>query len=222
MNSLTLSETIAALEATGLPDQFTPEVSRLVIHLLRQIAQGQGVTMGQVRQLAASLDVPDEVATKVVQQMCERDKQGNVVGLLGLSQNEYAHKFHVNGQRLSTWCALDALFLPILLDQTAEVTGRCPVTKDAIYLTISPKQVERYDPVSVVVSVVIPDIRLDSLASVEHIWNAFCTYVHFFSSAQAGSTWFAGKPQTAQFVSVEDAFQIGQALFGKLMEHVRA
>src|SRR5215475_10418694 len=174
MNSLALSETIAALEATGLPDQFTPEVSRLVIHLLRQIAQGQPVRMGQVQQLASSLDVSNDAADRVIQQMCERNQQGSVVGLLGLSQNDYAHTFQLNRQRLSTWCALDALFLPILLDQTAEVTVRCPVTRDAIHLTISPKQVERYHPESVVVSMVIPDIRLDSLASVEYIWNAFC------------------------------------------------
>src|SRR5262249_9636192 len=145
-----------------------------------------------------------------------------VVGLLGLSQNDYAHKFQLHGQQLSTWCALDALFLPILLDQTAEVTDHCPVTRDAIHLTISPKQVERYDPESVVVSIVTPDIRMDSLASIEHIWNAFCNYVHFFSSAQAASSWFARKVQTAQFVSIEDAFQIGQALFGKLIEYVHA
>src|SRR5262249_29876147 len=162
------------------------------------------------------------VADRVIQQMCEHNQQGSVVGLLGLSQNDYAHKFQVNRQQLATWCALDALFLPILLDQTAEVTDRCPVSRNPIHLTISPQRLERYDPDSVVVSVVIPDIRLDSLASVEHIWNVFCNYVHFFSSAQAASTWFSGKPQTAQFVSVGDAFQIGQALFGKLMEHVKA
>src|SRR5262249_9346036 len=129
MSNLTLSETIAALGATGLPDQFTPEVSRLVVHLLRQIAQGPPVTMGQVQQLASSLEVSNDAADRVIQQMCERNQQGSVVGLLGLSQNDNAHKFQVNRQPLSTWCALDALFLPILLDQTAEVTDRCPVTR---------------------------------------------------------------------------------------------
>jgi len=222
MRSTKLDEIIVALEATGLPDKFTPEVSRLVVHLLRQIAQGQPVTMELVQQIASDQDVSAETVTNVVQQMCERDPQGRVVGLTGLSQNDYAHKFHVNGQQLSTWCALDALFLPILLNQTAEVLDQCPVTKAPIHLTVTPHAVQQYQPQSIVVSIVTPQTRMESLASAEDIWMVFCNYVHFFSSAQAASTWFSGKPQTAQFVSVEDAFQIGQALFGKLVEHVKA
>src|SRR5260221_46292 len=93
-----LDEIIVALEATGLSDQFTPEVSRLVVKLLRQIAQGQPVTMAQVQQIASNQDVPADVVNSVIQQMCERDKQGNIVGLIGLSQNDYVHKFRVKGQ----------------------------------------------------------------------------------------------------------------------------
>ena len=217
-----LDEIIAALEATGLPNQFTPEVSRLVVHLLRQIAQGQPVTMVQAQQIGSDQDVAAEVVTNVIQQMCERDKQGNVVGLIGLSQNDYPHKFRVNGQRLSTWCALDALFLPILLDQTAEVIDQCPVTHAPIHLTVTPNGVEKYQPQSIVVSIVTPQTTMESLASVEDIWMVFCNYVHFFSSAAAAATWFSGKQHPAHFVSVEEAFQIGKALFGRLLEHVKA
>src|SRR5258708_34902657 len=146
MPNTKLDEIIVALEATGLPDQFTPEVSRFVVHLLRQIALGQPVTMEQVRRIAAVQDVSAEVVTTVIQQMCERDQQGNVVGLIGLSQNDYAHKFRVRGQLLATWCALDALFLPILLDQTAEVIDQCPVTHTPIHLTVKPNAVEPHQP----------------------------------------------------------------------------
>ena len=153
--------------------------------------------------------------------MCERDRQGNVVGLIGLSQNDHAHKFRVNGQLLATWCALDALFLPILPDETAEVIDHCPVTKAPVHLTVSPHAVEQYEPHGVVVSIVTPPTRMDSLASAEAIWMVFCNYVHFFSSAEAASTWFTEKQQSTHFVSVEETFQIGQALFGKLVEHVK-
>jgi hypothetical protein len=47
MSNTKLDEIIVALAATGLPNQFTPEVSRLVVQLLRQIAQGQPVTMAK-------------------------------------------------------------------------------------------------------------------------------------------------------------------------------
>ncbi len=222
MTNTKLDEIIVALQATGLPDQFTPEVSRFVVHLLRQLALGKPVTMEQVQQIAAVQDISAEVVTTVIQQMCERDKQGNVVGLIGLSQNDYVHKFHLKGQMLATWCALDALFLPILLDQTAEVIDQCPVMHTPIHLTVSPHTVEQYQPHSVVVSIVTPQTKMESLASAEGIWMVFCNYVHFFSSAAAASTWFSGKQQPAHFVSVEEAFQIGKVLFGRLVEHVKA
>src|SRR5258707_8219500 len=164
MSHTKLDEIIVALEATGLPNQFTPEVSRLVVQLLRQIAQGQPITIEQMQQIASDQDVSAEVVTSVIQQMCERDKQGNVVGLIGLSQNDYAHKFRVNGHNLATWCALDALFLPILLDQTAEVIDHCPVTHTPIHLTVSPNAVEKYQPDSIVVSIVTPQTKMESLA----------------------------------------------------------
>src|SRR5258708_26482084 len=169
MPNTKLDEIIVALEATGLPDQFTPEVSRFVVHLLRQIAQGQPVTMARVQQIASDQDVYVNVVTSVIQQMCERDQQGNVVGLIGLSQNDHAHKFRVNGHNLSTWCALDALFLPILLDQTAEVIDQCPVTHMPIHLTVSPHAVEQYKPDRIIVSIVTPQNTMESLASAEAI-----------------------------------------------------
>src|SRR5579859_8083843 len=167
MQNTKVDEIIVALEATGVPNLFTPEVSRFVVHLLRQIAHGQPVTMAQVQQIALAQAVSADVVTKVIQQMCERDQQGNVVGLTGLSQNDYAHKFRVKGHLLSTWCALDALFLPILLDQTAEVIDHCPVTQAPIHLTVSPHAVEQYQPQSTVVSIVTPQTRAESLASAE-------------------------------------------------------
>lgn len=212
---------MVALEATGLPDHFTPEVSRFVVLLLRQIAQGQPVTMEQVRQIAADQGVSPDVVTNVIQQMCERDQQGSVVGLIGLSQNDHAHKIRVNGQPLATWCALDALILPILLNETAEVIDHCPVTQAPIHLTVSSHAVLQYEPQSIVVSIVTPPTRMESLASPEDIWMVFCNYIHFFSSMAAAATWFSEKQQTAHFVSVEEAFQIGKALFGTLLKHVK-
>lgn len=215
-----LSEVIGALAATGLRDQFTPEISRFVVYLLRQIGQGQPILMEQAQRLASSQGVAGDVFAKVIQQFCERDKDGNIVGLTGLSQNNHAHKFRVNGQLLSTWCALDALFLPILLNQTAEVIDECPVTREPIRLVVSPRAVEQYQPASTTVSIVTPATRLETLSSAAEIWAAFCNYTHFFSSPAAAESWFSKKDQPVHFVSVEDAFQVGKAGMGSLVEHV--
>jgi alkylmercury lyase len=216
-----LAQVVDSLTAIGLRDMFPPEVSRFVVQLLGRVAEGQPVTLAEAQALASRLEVSPDVADKVIQQMCERDNAGNIIGLVGLSQNSYGHKFQVNGQRLSTWCALDALFLPMLLQQTAEVNDQCPVTKTPISLTITPDGVATYQPDSAVVSAVTPQVQAADLSSVREIWMTFCNHIHFFRSRDAAQQWFSGKSQEFQILSVEDGFTLGRILFGGMVEQAK-
>jgi alkylmercury lyase len=83
------------------------------------------------------------------------DDEGNVVGA-ALSVRATPHRFHVRGRGLYAWCALDTLFLPGLLNETAEVQSTCPVSGEEIRLTIAPDGVESYSPEGTVLSVVVP------------------------------------------------------------------
>src|SRR6266446_5900666 len=145
-----------ALREAGLRQAFTPEVSRLTVRLWREIARGDPVSPERVEQIASALDLPQQTAHEVLHKMCERDQDGNVVGIAGLSQNQHPHHFTVNGIRLSTWCAWDSLFLPVMLQQTALVSSPCPTTGETIRLTITPEGVTSYQPASTVISIVIP------------------------------------------------------------------
>ncbi len=111
----------------------------------------------------------EQIAREVLDKMCERDPDGNVVGIAGLSQKQHPHRFTVNGIRLSTWCAWDSLFLPVMLQQTALVSSRCPSTGETIRLTITPEGVTSYQPASIVISIVIPQPTKNELVSVEEI-----------------------------------------------------
>jgi alkylmercury lyase len=221
MANTQLIQVVDSLTAIGLRDMFPSEVSRLVVHLLRRVAEGRPVALSEAQALASQLEVSPDVTDKVIQQMCERDNAGNIIGLVGLSQNLYGHKFRVNDHQLSTWCALDALFLPMLLQQTAEVIDQCPITKTPISLTITPDGVATYQPESTVVSVVTPQVAAADLSSVGEIWMAFCNHIHFFRSRDAAEQWFSGKSQAFHILSVEDGFTLGRILFGGMVEQAR-
>src|SRR5712691_11753348 len=145
---LRLDQLAEALREAGIQQSFTPDVSRLTVRLWREVARGNPVSPVRVEQITSALDIPQQTAHEVLDKMCERDGDGNVVGIAGLSQNQHPHRFTVNGIRLGTWCAWDSLFLPVMLQQTALVSSPCPVTGEVIRLTITPEGVTSEHPAS--------------------------------------------------------------------------
>src|SRR5215831_17272676 len=159
MEGRRLEQLAEALREAGIRQAFTPDVSRLTVRLWREIARGSPVSPERVEQIASTLDIEQQTAREVLDKMCERDQEGNVVGIAGLSQNQHPHRFTVNDIRLATWCAWDALFFPTMLQQTAEVSSRCPTTREIIRLTITPEGVASKHPESTSISIVIPQPR---------------------------------------------------------------
>jgi alkylmercury lyase len=209
------------LREAGIRQAFTPDVSRLTVRLWREIARGSPVSPQRVEQIASALDIEQQTAHEVLDKMCERDGDDNVVGIAGLSQNQHPHRFTVNGIRLATWCAWDSLFLPVMLQQTALVSSPCTVTGEAIRLTITPEGVTSYQPASTVISIVIPQLTSSGLESVEEIWMTFCQHVHFFSSPQAAQEWVATREQEIAILTIEEAFDLGRLTLSEVLRHIQ-
>jgi alkylmercury lyase len=188
--------------------------------LWREIARGGPVSPQQVEQIASILDIEQQTAREVLDKMCERDQDGNVVGIAGLSQHQHPHHFIVNGIRLATWCAWDSLYLPVILQQTAEVSSPCPVTGETISLTITPEGVTSEHPESAVISIVIPQPTTSGLESVEEIWATFCHHVHFFASPQVAQEWVAARGQEIAILTIEEAFELGRLTLSEVLRHI--
>jgi alkylmercury lyase len=136
----------------------------------------------------------------------ELDDQGAIVAA-GLSLLPTPHQFLVNGHTLYTWCALDTLMYPLVLQQTAEVSSRCPVSGRTVRLTVTPQGVEEFDPVGALVSAVVPD----TAAACCDVRSAFCRHVHFFAGADTGAAWRAAHPE-AVLLSVVEAHGVARRL----------
>ena len=220
MEVLRLVQLAEDLREAGIRQAFTPDVSRLTVRLWREIARGSPVSPERVEQIASALDIPQQTAREVLDKMCERDRDGNMVGIAGLSQNTHPHRFTVNGIRLATWCAWDALFLPVMLQQTALVSSLCPTKGEVIRLTITPEGVTSYQPESSAISIVIPRPTRNGLESVEEIWMTFCHHIHFFSSPQAAQEWFAERGQEIAILTIEEAFELGRLTLSEVLRHI--
>ena len=217
MTRTNLTAIVTKLHDAGIPPRLGPDLGRLLREAWRLVADGRPVPVSQLEEVAAELTIPAGNVATVIHQMSERDGAGNVVGTFGLSQKKHPHQFEVDGHVLSTWCAWDALFLPVLLGKTAHVESPCPATKEKVRLTITPEKVESYEPRSAAISIVLPNTTKSGPESVEEIWGALCQHVHFFKTPEAATEWFAGKNLDPIMLSVEDGFELGRMAFEELL-----
>lgn len=146
-----------------------------------------------------------------------RDDGGDVVSFWGLALAEMTHRFRIQGRTLSTWCAWDALFLPALIGQTAEVESQSPTSGEPIQLTVSPRGVEEAAPEGTGVSMLAPTADFD-----DAVLMSFCHFVHFFPSADDAEPWLVEHPGTF-LLSLDEAFELGRltnaAKFPDLSSH---
>ena len=148
------------------------------------------------------------------------DPKQRVVGYWGLSiPAAYVspHRLTIDGRTLSAWCAWDTLFLPQLLGQRAEVESASPTPGTTVSLTVTPEEVERVEPVGARMSFLLPD----AAAVQKNIVTAFCHFVHFFPSCQAGESWAAQHAGTF-LLSIRDAHAVArrknEEQYGKVLE----
>jgi alkylmercury lyase len=173
--------------------------------LVRLLARGHPIAPGR---LASALQMPAEQVGEVLAGLVdlEVDPSGNVVGW-GLTFIPTPHRFKVQGQQFYTWCALDALIYPALLQVVASVESSCPVSGAPVTLSITPAGVHDLAPAGAVVSVVIPG--QGSACNGDR--GTFCAQSLFFRSRRVALTWQASSP-TARLLSVEEAYQVGRLI----------
>jgi alkylmercury lyase len=189
----------------GLLD-YGPDLSPLLVRLMRELTQGRPVPKERVERIVADIGIDRDDTYRFLGEVAERDADGNVFGATGLSLNDTPHRFYVNGTRMSAWCAGDTLFLPTVLDRTASVASKSPVSGEKVRLTVSPRGVEEVDPASAVVSMVIVDPDAADMSSVEAIWGTFCHHIFFFASREEAEQWAVGRDDI-EILSVEEAYE---------------
>lgn len=208
---------MAITAAEGILD-YGPSRSRLMIQVMRRLAEGQPVTQAEADQIASDLGLMQVEAHQFLRPITERDTDDRIVGITGLSLNNHPHRLHVNGVSLSAWCAGDTLFLPSMLNQTAIVESYSPATKEKIQLTVSPERVETVSPSGAVVSIVVVDPNQDNMTSVEAIWFNYCHHIHFFASREEAERWATGKAHIT-VLTVNEGFEFARQMWSRVLPY---
>ena len=216
-STYSIQDVLANLKKIGLPPEWDDGTNLLAASLYREIAKGAPVEPATVEKLISAAGVDPETGSEFIAGVTEKDDSGNVVGAIGLSQNQYAHEFRVNGVNLTTWCAWDTLFIAQVLGQTANVTSHAPGSGEEITLEITPERAVSNPPEAVVSFVLLDSDQID-MDSMESIYMVFCHQVLFFPSREAAEKWSADSKYEFAIMSVDDAFQIGAVAFANLIK----
>jgi alkylmercury lyase len=226
----TSAETTAGLKATveqiwerfrdvGFTPDFGPEGSRLLIALYQRLAaQGTPISPEETLSIADQLGVSAEETESLLAQTSERDDEGVLHGIVGLSLNAHPHQFHVNGHELRNWCALDPLLIVPVMDSDVELVSADPQTGSEVRVSASATGVTSQEPSGAVMSIVVPDAGATD--SVEAVWMSFCHQVHFFESRDSAERFFEGRELEVYFVSLDEAFELGRLTMGPMYEQL--
>lgn len=200
---------------------YGPERSRLLVRLWRKLAGGEPLAAPDIRAASDAAGIGPADADAFLHSVSERDGDGRIVGLLGLSLNDHPHRFIVGGRTFTTWCAIDTLFLPAMLGTEATVESRSPFSGRDVRVTVGPGGVHEVDPPGSVVSVPIVDPDEVDTSSTEGIWSAFCHRIYFFPDDEEAGQWVEGRGRM-EIVPVSAAHTYAMETWSKVLPHVQA
>ncbi|MCP5153473.1 MAG: hypothetical protein H6983_04840 [Ectothiorhodospiraceae bacterium] len=161
-----------------------PHATRVdLLEGIRRLAAGTPIT---VPDPAADGGLPVDLASGWI----ERDEAGRIVGLAGLCLAPTPHRLQVGATTVHAWCAWDTLFLPELLGATVAVASTCPVTGEAVALTLVGSEIRATSSPRLRLAFTTPSAR-EFRAGPRRV---FCRHVHFLRDADAAATWTAERP----------------------------
>lgn len=148
---------------------------------------------------------------------CERDGQGRLIDLYGLSLTPTLHRIEIGGKILFSCCALWAHVIPRLLDATVTVESIDPLRRELVRLSVSPNGVESLDPPGAAATVAIATQQ----AIDDDVCSAFCCQVRHFVSRESAEE-FAAARQTCHAVELSELQEAAGQLHGAIWSAVDA
>jgi len=183
---------------------------RVLRPLAARLLEGRAIPIEEAARLLGCPAAEVEGRLSLLPAKVERDEEGRIVGF-GLTLRPTRHVFVVDGRRLYTWCALDALLFPILLDREAQVMSPCVTTGVPVSMKITPKGIFDVMPPGAVLSIVTS--RSDGC----DLRESFCAHVNFFSSVEAAG---ARQDGSTEVLPVAAGFRLAQELVQRSLEAV--
>jgi len=159
-----------------------PVVAAVRRHVFTALLDDRSMTATELADGAAlsPAEVDHALATLRAAGALETDSDGRVIGAHGLTRRRTRHKIVTSQRTWNTWCALDAIGIPIALRLDATVHTECPTCTSEIILRVRDGEVVT---------------QTDALrlwlpgGACRHVMDDFCTVANLFCTTEHLEQW---------------------------------
>jgi hypothetical protein len=182
----------------------------LYFWILRRFATNGRPSGTETRETAARLgfEVEEALASRAREDLVHRGSDGEITVAYPFSGRETAHRVRFpGGHEVHAMCAIDALGIAPMFEQTIQIRSDDPVTGEAFQAEVAPDGRATWEPCTAVVVAGVLDRQGDSCCGC-------CPVLNFFVSEDTAQRWLSEHPQVSgQVITVKDAVASGRAVF---------
>ena len=142
---------------------------------------------------------------------CERDAEGRVLELYGLTLTPTSQRLEIQGKVLFACCALWAHVIPKLVDATVRIESVDPVRQEVVRLSLTPHGVESADPTGCAATLAVAQKE----AITTDVGGAFCSHVRHHVSRESAEEFAAAGP-TRHAVGLAELQEAADYLYGAI------
>ncbi len=193
-------------------------ISTEQLQVYRALIDGvvEGGVIPEIDALAVATGLSAHRTTEILDELAAADwigrsPDGAVVALYPFSPTPTGVVVELDGHRLQTMCALDALGVGPMFDRTVQVTSTCVQCGAPIEVTVSPAGPVAWSP---------PDVVATSRPTDASAYATCCHVTRFACTAEHAFAWIDANGMAGDLIlPLPDAFQIGARLFATCYSH---
>jgi hypothetical protein len=126
-----------------------------------------------------------------------------VTGVRGLTLSETAHALTLPNATLNTWCALDAIGIPVALGLDASVTTTCPQCEETLHIEIQDGEPEPNDHVRL----------FCPTGPCSNVRTDFCAAANLFCNADHLNEWIQTHPADGDELDLATTTTLGREMW---------
>jgi mercuric reductase len=193
-------------------DDCNQQIKELHQQILRSfIDRGRILTRKEMQQRVSNLE--ETVKTFKEKDMVIFSEDDKPVGAYPFTMEAREHNIRVNGHQVYAMCALDALAVAPMFGMDTQITSRCSITGDPVYIQQSGKIIVNLDEAG--------DIRFGIAWSAANAdlccADSLCLEMIFLRDGETAQRWLADGPENREVFSLRDAVEFGDRFFSPLL-----
>jgi hypothetical protein len=210
-NALKRLQTILPLKANQ--DACVPQLKELHRQMLHSfVEKGRILTREEMAQWVD--DVPEAVDELRKRDMVTFSANGEPVGAYPFTMGEREHMVQVNGHQLHAMCALDALAVAPMFNESTQIRSQCRVSGDPVSIRMSGETIQNLDEVQGIRFGIAWGAAEEGVCCADSL----CMEMIFLRDAETAQHWLAEAMSDREIFTLPEAVQFASRFFVPLLD----